>query len=39
MLECLKSQGRLGIFTKEDLHVIVGTMGEEAIEALAENSD
>ena len=29
LLKCLKSWFRLGIFTKEDLHTIVGTVVEE----------
>ena len=38
LLECLKSWFRLGIFMKEDLHVIVSNMEEGAIEALDETS-
>ena len=39
LLKCLKSWFRLGIFTKEDLHAIVGTMEEGALDALIEDSD
>ena len=39
ILECLKSWFRLGVFTKENLHVIVGTMEDGAMEALIEASD
>ena len=39
ILECLKSWFRLGVFTKEDLHAIVGTMEDGAMEALIEASD
>ena len=38
LLKCLKSWFRAGIFTEEDLHAIVGTMAEGAVEAL-ENLD
>ena len=34
VLECLKSWFRLGIFTKEDLHAIVATMGEGVADEL-----
>ena len=34
LLECMKSWFRLGIFTEQDLHVIVSTMEEGAAEAL-----
>ena len=35
LLECLKSRFRLGVFTEQDLHAIVGHLKEEgAIEAL-----
>lgn len=34
LLECLKSWFRLGIFTEQDLHAIIGTMEEGAMEAL-----
>ena len=34
LLECMKSWFRLGIFTEEDLHAIVSTMEEGALEAL-----
>ena len=34
LLECLKSWFRLGIFTKEDLHAIVVTMGEGVADEL-----
>ena len=39
ILECLKSWFRLGVFTKEDLHAVVGTMEDGAMEALIEASD
>ena len=39
ILECLKSWFRLGVFTKEDLHAIVDTMEDGAMEALIEASD
>ena len=39
ILECLKSWFRLGVFTKGDLHAIVGTMEDGAMEALIEVSD
>ena len=39
ILECLKSWFRLGVFTKEDLHAIVGTMEDGAMEALIEALD
>ena len=38
-LKCLKSWFRLSIFTEEDLHNIVDTMGERATEALKEALD
>ncbi len=35
LLECLKSWFRLGVFTKEDLHAIVGDLHKEgALEAM-----
>ena len=34
LLECLKSWFRIGIFTEEDLHAIVSTMGEGGEDAL-----
>ena len=34
LLECLKSWFRLGIFTQQDLHDIVGTMEEGGVEAM-----
>ena len=34
LLECLKSWFRLGIFMEQDLHAIIGTMEEGAMEAL-----
>ena len=37
--ECLESWFRLGVFTKEDLHAIVGTMEDGAMEALIEAYD
>ena len=39
ILECLKSWFQLSVFTKEDLHGIVGTMEDGAMEALIEASD
>ena len=39
ILECLKPWLRLGVFTKEDLHAIVGIMEDGAMEALIEASD
>ena len=33
MKKCLKSWFRAGIFTEDDLHAIVNTMAEGAIEA------
>ena len=39
ILECLKLWFRLGVFTKEDLHVIVDTMEDGVMEALIEASD
>ena len=39
LLECLKSWFRLGIFTEQDLHAIVGTVDEEDMEALEEALD
>ncbi len=42
LLECLKSWFRLGVFTEEDLHAIIGTMeegGAEALEDLEEALD
>ena len=39
ILECLKSWFRLAVFMKEDLHAIVGTMEDGAMEALLEASD
>ena len=34
LLKCLKSRFRLGIFTEQDLHAIVGTVNEEDMKAL-----
>ena len=39
ILECLKSWFRLGVFTKEDLHDIGGTMEDGAMEAIIGASD
>ena len=39
LLECLKSWFQLGIFTKEDLHAIVGIMEEGSMEGLNEALD
>ena len=33
LLECMKLWFRLGIFTEADLHTVVGTLEEEAVEA------
>ena len=33
LLECLKSWFRAGIVTEDDIHAIVGTMAEGAVEA------
>ena len=38
LLECLKSWFRLGVFTEGGLYAIVGTMEEEVVEALGEES-
>ena len=34
LLECLNSWFRAGVFTEDDLHAILGTMAEGAVEAL-----
>ena len=34
LLECLKSWFRIGIFTEQDLHAIIDTMNEGAMEAM-----
>ena len=33
LLECMNSWSRLGIFTEADLHAVVGTLEEKAVEA------
>jgi hAT family C-terminal dimerisation region len=39
LLECMKSWFRLGIFTEQDLHLIVGTMEDGAVEAMTFDVD